>query len=92
MVVRDLASTRGRVVLVLRDLVLEFGLAEALDTLLVRPALMYAAGRLLSDALLGVFVGKLAADVIFYFPTIAAYELRRKYIRGAKAARGGVRG
>ena len=64
----------------LRGLVLEFGVAEALDSLVVRPAMMYAAGQFLGDPQAGVVVGKFAADVVFYVPTIVAYELRRKYV------------
>jgi hypothetical protein len=60
-----------------RNLVLEFGVAEALDSLLVRPALMYVASQLIGDVSVGVLIGKVASDVIFYVPTIAAYELRR---------------
>ncbi len=64
-----------------RNLVIEFGPAEALDSLLVRPAAMYAATQLFGDLSLGVIVGKLAADVVFYIPAIAAYELRRSVSR-----------
>ncbi len=63
-----------------RNLLLEFGAAEALDSLLVRPALMYAATALLANLTLGVIAGKLAADVFFYLPAITAYELRRRYL------------
>jgi hypothetical protein len=61
------------------NLVLEFGVAEAIDTGLVRPGLIFLASRLVADLSLGVFIGKLAADVTFYVPAIAAYELRRRY-------------
>ncbi|MEV4703902.1 hypothetical protein [Actinoplanes sp. NPDC049316] len=44
----------------------EFGTAELLDTLVVRPALMYAGPLVVGDATLGVVAGKLAADVVFY--------------------------
>lgn len=46
--------------------VAEFGPAEAVDTLLVRPGLLYLAPQLVDSALLGWTVGKLAADVVFY--------------------------
>ena len=42
---------------------------------------MYAAGRLLGDVSAGVIVGKLLADIVFYVPAIAAYELRRSLAR-----------
>jgi hypothetical protein len=64
----------------MRNLVLEFGAAKALDSLLLRPSLMFAASQLIADVPLGIAVGKLAADVVFYVPTITAYELRRRYV------------
>ena len=60
-----------------RNLVFEFGLAEALDSVVARPALMYLASQLMGDLWLGIAIGKLAADVIFYVPAITAFELRR---------------
>ena len=63
-----------------RNLVLEFGVAEVLDSLLIRPALMYAASQLIANVALGVALGKVAADVVFYVPAITAYELRRRYL------------
>jgi hypothetical protein len=60
-----------------RNIVLEFGPAEALDTLLIRPAFMYAFPQLIGSAAIGVLVAKVAADAIFYVPVIASYELRR---------------
>ena len=60
---------------IIGDLVLEFGAAEALDSLLLRPALMYAGMLLAPNRALGVVAGKLAADLVFYVPTIISYEL-----------------
>jgi hypothetical protein len=85
MLLRELATTRGALLVTVRELVLEFGVAEALDTLLVRPALMYAAGQLVADLRLGILLGKLVSDVFFYVPTIAAYELRQRYLARAPA-------
>lgn len=86
MLVRELRATRLPLLVQLRELVLEFGVAEALDSLLVRPTLMYAAGQLLADVRLGALAGKLGADVFFYVPTIAAYELRRHQLERAAAS------
>ena len=59
-----------------RELLLEFGPAELLDSLIIRPAAMGLGIRFLGrDA--GVVAGKLAADVTFYLPVILTYELRR---------------
>jgi hypothetical protein len=64
-------------------LVLEFGPAEILDTLLLRPALLYAGMTFAPNPELGVLFGNLAADVCFYVPAIVSHELlgRRRECR-----------
>ena len=59
-----------------RNLLFEFGIAEVLDSTVLRPLAMGLGARFFGQAL-GVVVGKLAADVTFYVPVICAYELRR---------------
>jgi hypothetical protein len=71
-----------------RNLVLEFGVAEVLDSVLIRPACMYVATRLVNDLSLGVLIGKLVADVVFYVPAIAAYELRKRYLPASRDTTG----
>lgn len=78
MFTRELVRTQAGAFATLRELILEFGVAEALDTLFIRPAMMYTAGQLVADVGLGVVLGKLGADVFFYVPTITAFELRRR--------------
>lgn len=76
-----LAGVRGRafgsadLLPVARNLVLEFGVAETLDTLVVRPLFM-GLGLGLVGGNLGALAGKLMADVVFYGPVLAAYEWR----------------
>ena len=65
----------------LRGLLIEFGVAESADTFLVRPLAMYLASALVGRTVLGVILGKLAADVIFYGLAITGYELNRKVTR-----------
>lgn len=60
---------------VLHGMMLEFGVAEALDSLLLRPLLMGQGMRLLGPGV-GALVGKLAADVVFYGPVLSIYEWR----------------
>jgi hypothetical protein len=60
-----------------RELLLEFGPAELLDSLVIRPFAMAVGVRLLGQAS-GIMVGKLAADVTFYLPVILTYETRRQ--------------
>jgi hypothetical protein len=64
-----------------RALVVEFGAAEALDSLLIRPTLMYWLPRWLHSVPQGVLVAKFAADVTFYVPAIISYELSKKKLR-----------
>ena len=67
-----------------RSLILEFGIAEIADSFFIRPALMYQVPIWMHDLLLGTLVAKIAADVIFYIPTIVSYELRKKHLKGYK--------
>jgi hypothetical protein len=58
-------------------LAIEFGPAEALDSLVVRPACV-AVGVAALGPLAGVLAAKLVADLVFYIPVIATYELRKR--------------
>lgn len=58
---------------VLRSLVMEFGVAETLDAVVVRPLLMGLGLRWIGGSL-GALVGKLLADLAFYGPVLTAYE------------------
>jgi hypothetical protein len=60
-----------------RALVVEFGPAEVLDGAFVRPACMALAVAALGPVM-GVVVGKLAADLVFYVPVIVTYEATRR--------------
>lgn len=64
----------------MRNLLLEFGLSEFLDSLFVRPFCMYIFPVLISNYVLGILIGKIVADIIFYIPTIIAYELKKRYM------------
>ena len=75
------AYSAGTLARNVRALVVEFGLAEALDSLLVRPALMYWLPRWLHSVPQGIVVAKFAADVTFYVPTIISYELSKRRLR-----------
>ena len=63
-----------------RNLIIEFGPAELLDVLAVRPFFMYLIPKLTGDFLLGTFIGKMIADVIFFIPAIIMFELRMKHL------------
>lgn len=79
MLARELARRGLRALpAALCDLALEFGPAEALDSILLRPALMYIGMQLAPSPAIGFVAGKLAADLIFYVPAIVSYELLRR--------------
>ena len=63
-----------------RNLIVEFGPAELLDVLAVRPFFMYLMPKLIGDFVIGTFIGKLIADVAFFVPAIIMYELRKKHL------------
>ena len=86
LLVRDLRrrppGQRRRLASTLRGLLLEFGPAELLDTIVVRPLAMYLAARWLGNASAGVVAGKIVADIVFYALAILAYEARRHAVGG----------
>ena len=65
-----------------RSLVLEFGPAEILDSLWIRPASIYLASRAFNHLAISVLAGKLAADLIFYCLAILGHAIERRR-RGA---------
>jgi len=78
MLARELGARTIRAFpVVARDLVVEFGPATALDSLLVRPALLYYGLLWAPNPSLGILGGKLIADLSFYAPVIVSYELQR---------------
>lgn len=66
---------------ILRALLIEFGIAEMLDTLFIRPALLYYMPILAGNLTWGLIAGKFLADITFYIPAIISYELSRKKFR-----------
>ena len=64
-----------------RNILIEFGPAEILDTLVIRPFLMYFFSLYAGNFAVGILLGKISADVVFYFPVVISYELRKKYVK-----------
>jgi len=64
----------------LRNLVIEFGPSEILDVIAVRPFFMYLIPKLIGEFVLGTFIGKMIADVVFFIPAIVMYEVRKKHL------------
>jgi hypothetical protein len=66
---------------VLRNAIFEFGVAELADSFAIRPYAMYFFPQLTGNVVLGLILGKFSADIIFYFPTIIFYEVRKKLFK-----------
>jgi hypothetical protein len=65
----------------MRNLAVEFGPSEVADSLLVRPAMMYLGANLVGHSLIGVLLGKLAADLVFYGVAAIGYRFRKPVVR-----------
>jgi len=69
----------NEMLIIIRNLFLEFGYPAALDFFLIRPFCMYWMPIKTGNYLVGIVLGKIAADSIFYFLSIVNYEwIKRK--------------
>jgi len=75
----------------LRVMFAEFGAAEALDSLLLRPASLYSGPILTGEIATGSLLGKVMADAVFYALAIVSYEIAQ-YRARAKGASVGATG
>lgn len=74
----DKKTTLKEVVLLLRNLILEFGYPAFLDFLIIRPFCMFWIPILTGNYFSGIILGKITADITFYTLTIFNYELLKK--------------
>jgi len=65
--------------IILSHILLEFGPAEIIDGLVLRPFFMYLFPLLISNFTLGIFIGKIAGDITFYLLVIISYEMKKKH-------------
>lgn len=65
---------------IVRDMLIEFGPAELVDSFLARPFFMYLMPTLLDNFTAGLIAGKLGADVVFYSLAITSYEIKKQYL------------
>ena len=63
---------------IISHILLEFGPAEIIDSLLLRPFFMYLFPLLVESFTLGILLGKIAGDIIFYLLVILSYEMKKK--------------
>ena len=61
-------------VLVIRSIAVEFGPAEAIDSIVIRPIALYLGPFMLGSVAVGWIVGSVAADIAFYVMAILSYE------------------
>lgn len=64
-----------------KALAVEFGVAELLDSFLIRPLLMYYLPLWMDSIFWGSLMAKFAADITFYIPAIIGYEYSKKKMR-----------
>ena len=62
-------------------LIVEFGPAEYLDTVLIRPIALYIFPILFGSLSWGIFIGIMAANITYYLPVILSYEMKKKYLK-----------
>ncbi len=68
-------TTFKETLMLVKNLVLEFGYPAILDFFFIRPLCMYWMPLLTGNFFTGIILGKLTADLCFYLPTIINYEL-----------------
>lgn len=64
-----------------RNMILEFGPAEYLDSFVIRPLYLVLLPSFISNYALAIALGTILADITFYIPVTSSYELRKKYLR-----------
>jgi len=65
----------------IRAFVVEFGIAEVLDSFLIRPLLMYYLPLLIDNLVAALLLAKFIADITFYIPVTLSYEFAKKRFR-----------
>lgn len=75
----DKKTSLNEILLIIQNLLLEFGYPAILDFFFVRPICMYWMPIIFGNYFLGIIFGKIAADSIFYGLAIVNYEwIKRK--------------
>ena len=66
------------IIILIRNLLLEFGYPAILDFFFIRPFCMYWMPILTGNYFIGIILGKIIADSFFYFLSIVNYEWIKK--------------
>jgi hypothetical protein len=61
-------------ILAIRSIAVEFGPAEAIDSIVIRPVALYLGPFVIGNTAVGFVVGSALADVAFYVMAIFSYE------------------
>lgn len=63
---------------VIRDMIVEFGPAEYVDSFVLRPLFLATFPLFISNYPLAILLGSLTAEITFFIPVIISYEFRKK--------------
>jgi hypothetical protein len=74
----DKKTSLKELVLLIRNLLLEFGYPAILDLFFIRPFCMYWMPILTGNYFMGIILGKITSDSVFYGLAIVNYELIKK--------------
>lgn len=66
--------TQKEIIVLIRNLFLEFGYPAVLDFFFIRPFSMYWIPIITGNYFIGIILGKISADCFFYFLSIINYE------------------
>ena len=75
---KNQAVTSKEIMLLIRNLFLEFGYPAVLDFIFIRPFCMYWMPTVTGNYFVGIILGKITADCFFYFLSIINYEWIKK--------------
>ncbi|MEI8067332.1 MAG: hypothetical protein WCG91_00075 [Candidatus Shapirobacteria bacterium] len=84
MAIRDLKKNKFTLTNFLktfRNLIVEFGPSEILDTLVILPFCMYWFPVWIQNYSIGIVIGRFAANIVSYTLTIFSYESRKKLFK-----------
>ena len=78
---KDKKSSISGTLKVLRNMMLEFGPAEYLDSFAIRPFFLALLPLLIANYSLAILAGTMLANITYYIPTIISYETRKKILK-----------